>query len=112
MGFLLGGVLLGSAWVAFHLIPLVQVGRSLEWIAWWSLGTLCLRTIMVWLYARAGDSVFAASVFHAMINMSWQLFPINESFYDPRTFSLVTAALGVLPFISSRLVSRATRKAV
>jgi membrane protease YdiL (CAAX protease family) len=110
-GVLPGGVLLGSVWVAFHLIPLAQVDRSLEWIAWWSLGTLSLRTIMVWLYAHAGDSVFAAAVFHAMINLSWQLFPINGSFYDPRIFSLVTLALGVLLAISSRLVSRATRNA-
>jgi hypothetical protein len=64
---------------------------------------------MVWLYAHAGDSVFAAAVFHAMINLSWQFFPINGSFYDPRIFSLVTLALGVLLAISSRLVSRTTR---
>jgi membrane protease YdiL (CAAX protease family) len=105
-GVLLGGVLLGLVWSAFHLILLAQVDRSLEWIAWWSLGTLSLRTIMVWFYAHAGDSVFAAAIFHAMINLSWQLFPINGSFYDPRIFSLVTLALGVLLAISWRLMSR------
>jgi len=51
---------------------------------------------MMWLYVCAGDSVFAAAVFHATINLSWQLFPLNGSFYDPRMFSVVTAALGVL----------------
>ncbi len=111
-GVLTGGVLLGSVWVAFHVVPLLQMGRSIEWIAWWSLGTLCLRVIMVWLYVRAGDSVFAASVFHAMINVSWQLFPIDGSFYDPRTFSLVTAALGVLLGVSLHLASRVARKTV
>ena len=110
-GVLLGGILLGVVWVAFHLIPLAQVDRSLEWIAWWSLGTLSLRTIMVWLYAHAGDSVFAAAVFHATINLSWQLFPIDGSFYDPRIFSLVTLALGVLLTILLRLVSGDTRNA-
>jgi hypothetical protein len=106
-----GGVLLGSVWVAFHLILLVQVDRTWEWIAWWSLGTLSLRTIMFWLYAHAGDSVFAATLFHAMINLSWQLFPIHGSFYDPRIFSLVTLVLGVLLVVSLPLLSRGMRNA-
>jgi hypothetical protein len=110
-GVLRGGVLLGSVWVAFHLILLVQVDRTWEWIAWWSLGTLSLRTIMFWLYAHAGDSVFAATLFHAMINLSWQLFPIHGSFYDPRIFSLVTLVLGVLLVVSLPLLSRGMRNA-
>jgi membrane protease YdiL (CAAX protease family) len=105
-GVLLSGVLLGLVWAAFHLILLAQVDRSLEWITWWSLGTLSLRTIMIWLYSHAGDSVFAAAIFHAMINISWQLFPINGSFYDPRIFSLIALALGVLLAISGWLLSR------
>jgi membrane protease YdiL (CAAX protease family) len=110
-GILPGGVLLGLFWAAFHLILLTQVDRSLEWIAWWSLGTLSLRAIMVWLYDHAGDSVFAAAIFHALINLSWQLFPINGSFYDPKVFSLVTLALGVLLALAGRLVSRAKSSA-
>lgn len=107
-GILLAGVLLGLVWAAFHLILLAQVNRSLEWIAWWSLGTLSLRTMMVWLYSHAGDSVFGAAIFHTMINISWQLFPINGSFYDPRIFSLATLALTIVFFFVGRLVSRAS----
>jgi membrane protease YdiL (CAAX protease family) len=106
-GIRLGGMLLGVVWAAFHLILLTQVDRSLQWIAWWSLGTLSLRTIMVWLYGHAGDSVFAAAIFHCMINLSWQLFPVNGSFYDPKIFSLVTLALGVLIATTWRLASQA-----
>lgn len=105
-GIIRAGVLLGLVWAAFHLILLTQVDRSLEWIAWWTLGTLSLRTIMVWLYGHAGDSVFAAAIFHTMINLSWQLFPVNGSFYDPKVFSLVTLALGVLLATAWQLVSR------
>ena len=104
-GILFAGVLLGVVWAGFHLILLVQADRPLQWIAWWSLGTLSLRTIMVWLFRHAGDSVLAAAMFHATINISWQLFPIEGSFYDPRTFSLVTLALGALLAIGWRLAS-------
>lgn len=106
-GTLRGGMLLGVVWAAFHLILLTQVDRSAQWIAWWSLGTLSLRTIMVWLYEHAGASVFAAAIFHCMINLSWQLFPVNGSFYDPKIFSLVSLALGLLLAIAWRLASRA-----
>ncbi len=99
LGILPAGLILGLVWTAFHLIVLRQADRSLEWIAWWSLGTFSLRIMMVWLYARAGASVCAAAIFHAMINVSWQLFPVNGSLYDPRLFSL--AALILLLIIVS-----------
>jgi hypothetical protein len=108
-GILQTGVLLGLVWAVFHFILLAQVDRSWEWIAWWSLGTLSLRTVMVWLYSHAGDGVFAAAVFHTMINLSWQLFPINGSFYDPRVFSVATLVLAILMAASRQLVSRTSK---
>lgn len=95
-GTLRTGILLGLIWTVFHLVMLTQVNRSPMWIAWWSLGTLSLRTFMVWLFDHAGKSVFAAALFHAMINMSWQLFPVEGSYYDPRLFSTVTLCLAVM----------------
>ena len=110
-GILMTGLFLGLVWAVFHLLLLTQANRSIEWIAWWSLGTVTLRTMMVWLYSHAGDSVFAAAIFHTMINMSWQLFPINGSFYDPRIFSLATLALAILFVAVWRLVSRTSPSA-
>lgn len=110
-GILKAGVFLGLVWVAFHLIVLSQANRSFVWIGWWALGTVSLRTIMVWLYHHGGSSVFAAAVFHAMINLSWQLFPIHGSFYDPRIFSLVTLALAILLVTVRRLFARASMAA-
>src|ERR1700690_123995 len=62
-GTITAGVLLGLVWAVWHFIPLMQASRSFEWIAWWSLGTILLRTIMTWLYMHSGKSVFAAAVF-------------------------------------------------
>jgi hypothetical protein len=89
------GIFLGLVWAVWHFIPLIQAHRSAEWIAWWSLDTLSLRMIMTWLYIHSGKSVFAAAVFHAMINLSWQLFPINGSYYDPQVFGLITLCFAI-----------------
>jgi membrane protease YdiL (CAAX protease family) len=100
------GIFLGAVWAVWHVIPLLQAYRSPEWIAWWSLGTISLRVIMVWMYTYSGESVFAVAVFHAMINLSWQLFPINGSYYDPRIFGLIALGLAGLIIVAQRFYSK------
>lgn len=105
------GVLLGAIWAVWHFIPLVQAHRSVESIVWWSLGTLSLRMILVWLYTHAGKSVFAAALFHTMINVCWQLFPVNGSFYDPRVFGLITLFVAVAVIIAGRFRAKSSMPA-
>ncbi len=105
-GGLAAGLWLGSVWAAWHWVPLLQAQRSLPWIAWWSLGTLSLRVIMIWLYQHSGGSVFAASIFHAMINLCWQLFPIQGSYYDPRLFGLLTLLFAAILIIAEQLLNK------
>ncbi len=105
-GTLTAGIILGLVWMFFHFIPLLQVQRSVNWIAWWSLGTISLRGIMSWLYTHSGKSIFAAAVFHAMINLCWQLFPTNGSFYDPRVFSLIALCFAVVIFTAERFLTK------
>ncbi len=81
---LVAALILGVVWALWHLIPYALMGRSAEWIFWQSLCTVLLRVIIVWLVVNAGQSVFSAVVFHAMLNTTWSLFPVNGSFYDPR----------------------------
>ena len=100
-GALGGAVLLGIVWAVWHFIPLFEARRSLAWIAWWSLGTVTSRVIMSWLYNNTGGSVFVAAIFHAMINLTWQLFPAHGtySYYDPRVTGLVTLAVALFVVI-------------
>jgi membrane protease YdiL (CAAX protease family) len=72
------GVLLGLFWAAWHLVPLLEAHRSSDWIAGWSLGTVASRVIIVRLYNGSGRSVFAAALYHAMSNLTWQLFPMRD----------------------------------
>ena len=83
--------MIGGLWAIWHVVPLLQARRSLGWIAWWCLGTVSLRVLLVWLYNGAGRSVFAVSLCHALHNLAWMLFPAHGSHYDPRVDGLVTA---------------------
>ncbi len=98
-GALLGAFLLGGVWAVWHYVPLLEAHRSQAFIAWWSLGTVASRVIIVWLYNNTGKSVFVAALFHTMINLTWQLFPINGSYFDPRVTGLITAAVAVVVVI-------------
>lgn|ERR1039457_2204545 len=102
LGAIRAAVLLGVVWAAFHIVPLMQAHRSFDWIGWWCLGTIAMRVIMVWLYNNTGRSVFAMALFHASSNLSWQLFPIHGSYFDPRVGGLITALVAAIVAIAMR----------
>jgi membrane protease YdiL (CAAX protease family) len=95
-GALWGALLLGVVWAVWHYVPLLEAHRSLAFIAWWSLGTVATRVIIVWLSNNTGKSVFVAALFHTMVNLTWQVFPINGSYYHPQVTSLITAIVAVV----------------
>jgi uncharacterized protein len=107
-GWLRASLILGVVWALWHYIALVQAHRSVEWIAWWTLGTVAARVIMVWLYNNTGKSVFATILFHMMINLTWQLFPVRGSYFDPRVSGIISACVVGIILISkvSRTFSR------
>jgi membrane protease YdiL (CAAX protease family) len=90
-GMLLG--LIGSTW---HVVPLLQADRSPAWIAWWYLYSVSLRILTVWIFNNTGKSIFAAAIIHSMINLGWQLFPIDGSYFDPRITGLILAFVVVI----------------
>lgn len=89
-------ILLGVAWAAWHIIPVVQAQRSPEWIAWQCLFWVASRVIFVWLFNNTRKSVFAAAVYHAMLNLTWQLYPINGSYYDPRLTGIIVTSVAII----------------
>ena len=88
-GALNAAILIGLFWAVYHWIALLHVNHSIDWIFWWSIGTVAYRIIIVWLYNNTGGSVFIASLFHMTINLTWQLFPINGSYYSPEKTSIL-----------------------
>lgn len=89
-------ILLGLVLAAWHIVPLVQAHRSPAWIAWWCLFTVAGRVLLTWLYNNTGKSVFAATVYHAISNTSWQLFPNYGSHWDPRITGLILSFSDVI----------------
>lgn len=84
-GALNASIVLGMVWAVWHVLPLVQVGRAPSWIA-----------CNTWLYNNTARSIFGAILFHAMTNLSWQLFPNDGSHYDPRLTGLIVTTVAVL----------------
>lgn len=111
-GALGAGVLLGIFCAAWHVVPLLQVGRPLGWIAGWCVGTVSIRVLTVWLYNNTGRSVFATAVFHCTQNLCWQLFPNRGSHYDARFAApiLVCAVAAVVAGSPPRTLIRARRR--
>ena len=105
-GPLRASLMLGAVWAVFHYPALMQAHRPLAWIAWWSLGTVAMRVIMVWLYNRTGRSVFGMILIHMSANLSWQLFPIHGSCFDPRLNGIILAGTAVS---LAMIVSQQTR---
>jgi membrane protease YdiL (CAAX protease family) len=90
------GIILGSVTALWHFVPLLQMGRTPTWIAWWSLGSISIRILTVWLYNNTGRSLFAAIVFHAMFNVSFAVFPNYGSHWDPAVAGVITAIAAVI----------------
>ena len=95
-GALGAGLLLGLVGIFWHLTPLLLMGRSPTWIAWWCLYALTFRIFTAWLYNNTGKSVFAAALFHATVNVAYMLFPLYGSHFDMRLAGLVMAGLAAL----------------
>lgn len=87
------GILLGLVMVAFHLVPLLQHGRPLGWIAWWSLSTVSMRMLQLWIYNNTHRSVFAVVVFHAMTNLC-NIGPLTD--FGPAGFPLEAQLISAL----------------
>ncbi len=89
-------IILGLVWAIWHYPSLIQADRTLTWIAWWSLRTVGLRILIVWLYNNTGRSLFGVILFHAMLNVSDISFPNYGSHYDPAVGGLIIAITAVL----------------
>ena len=88
-GALKASLILGVLWAIWHAIPFVQTENPPMWILWKSLSTIALRILIVWIYNNTGKSVFAAILFHDMVNVSEFLFPNYGSHLDPFVSGLI-----------------------
>lgn len=77
-------ILLAIPWWIAHFPSIIHIGGTPADLAWWLPGAVAMRIVIVWLYNNAGKSLFAAILFHALINVSRSLsYPTVGSHYDP-----------------------------
>ena len=95
-GVLLAALIIGAVWALWHIPALAQADRDWSWIAWWCVGTVSTRVIMVWLYNATRGSVPVAILTHTTGNLAWQLFPVHGSYYDPKTMGIVLFAIAAI----------------
>ncbi len=93
-------LIIGVVWGFWHVIPFIEMGRSVHWTLWQCLGAVAMRIIIVWLFENAGQSVFIAVLFHTMINSPWGVFTEFEPYFDPLVMfailALVAGSVAVL----------------
>jgi uncharacterized protein len=93
---LAAALILGAAWGLWHVIPFIEMGRSVDWTLWQCLGAVAMRIIIVWLFENAGQSVFVAVLFHAMINSPWGVFAEFEPYFDPLVLLVILTLVAVI----------------
>ncbi|MEV6558372.1 CPBP family glutamic-type intramembrane protease [Nocardia sp. NPDC051756] len=96
------GVFLGICWAVWHLVPLLQVGHSVGWIAGWFLGTVAARMIIVSLHNRTDRGVLAPILLHAMVNVSAALTPA----YDDPAIPIGIGLLTLIPAVALTVPGR------
>ena len=96
LGALNAALALGAFWAAWHVIPYLQTGRTVDWVVWHALATVALRVVAVWLFVNTGRSIFAAGCFHAMCNVAYFSFPNGGSHYDSAYFAPIVIVAAVL----------------
>ncbi len=93
---LAAALIIGVVWALWHVIPFLEMGRSVEWTLWQCLGAIALRVIIVWLFENAGQSVFIAVLFHMTINMPWGVFTTFEAYFDPFVLLVILTLIAFL----------------
>jgi CheY-like chemotaxis protein len=98
-------VILGLVTSLWHIGPLVNMGRTGEWIAWWILWSAPQRILFVWIYTGTGRSLFAAILLHTSVNLSVSspFLPRHGTYLDLAVAGAVTAVAAAL--VGTRLRS-------
>jgi len=76
---LTAGIFLGIVWAAWHIIPFIQMEKTLSWIIWQCLNLTVTRVIIVWIANNTQKSVSSAVLFHTMYNVSTLFSPVYDS---------------------------------
>ncbi|MEM2947126.1 MAG: CPBP family intramembrane glutamic endopeptidase [Candidatus Bathyarchaeia archaeon] len=112
---LLSSVVLGVMWAIWHLPlnlmylagPQYQVG--IAWLSSTVVLFVFVSILFTWIYNNTGGSIFAALIFHTMLNLStYVVFPVFETRSGPTYyfFSIIVAAIIILAVFGAKRMVR------
>lgn len=83
-GALGAALILAVPWWLAHLPSMAAVGATVTDMAWWVLGAVGVRVLIIWLFNNTAKSILAAVLFHALLNAGRvATFPAAGSHYAP-----------------------------
>ena len=83
-GSLRAALILAAIWWLAHLPSMAAVGATTTDMAWWGLGAIGVRVLMIWLFDTTQQSVMAVILFHALLNTGRvAIFPAEGSRFIP-----------------------------
>jgi membrane protease YdiL (CAAX protease family) len=112
MGPLRAGLALGVVWALWHYPALLLADRSIDWIVGWTFSTVAIRVVMIWVFNITHQSIGAVALFHVTQNLSWQLFPVNGSYFDNGMFGLLMALMATVVMTLWKLPTAPTSKPI
>lgn len=97
LGVLGAGLVIGTVWALWHVVPwALGQGHSGLWVLGQSLSAVAIRLVMGVIFARLGQSLALAVLFHTAINVAGSFAPPPAS-YDPMALAVILViALGLL----------------
>lgn len=90
------GIVMGSVWGVWHIVPYIQADHPAVWVIGQTLGAIPLRILIVWLYNNTAKSMFAVIVLHTMTNVSESVFPGFSARYAPVVLGGILAIAAVI----------------
>jgi|GEM_PF-2987935 hypothetical protein len=61
---------------------------------------------LIFIGSYIGGIVFIAAIFHASINVSWQLFPVHGSYYEPAITATISIIIAIVLIMIDRWLRR------
>ena len=115
-GALNAALILAAPWWLAHLPSMAAIGATTTDMAWWVLGAVGVRVLIVWLFNNTSNSILAAVLFHALLNAGRAAtFPSAGSQYAPQyqiaSYLIIGAlATAVVLFSGSKALRRPVQR--
>jgi len=107
-GALGASLIIAVPWWAGHLPSILEIGGSVADMAWWILGAVALRILMVWMYNGSGRLLASAVLFHTVLNVGRLVaYPKIGTHYDPAYHAVGYIIFGLLAGLVAASLGRA-----